>query len=433
MDEYNYDLDVDKELDEVLGEEEDEEFNQITHRNIQNRNTQLRVAPIEVGTRTQLMVEQTKAEVDKYYAFIKEKTGLDPGFIEYTNFELGNDNKTLFLKVGTESIQITAKRGGGFISLVTLRGRIGDGGVNAIKDLLSLSDYKAATKTLSAQAVASLQNVENNLPDVDTMEITDLPNAAETLVKEIETSFIENVSIGEGTQTDMTKREMDGILKAMTTVKEEIANSLAHLAETNKDLAKENTKLEQAKSEQDNFQIDRISKRIRDLEIERSAILEVININRDKLRSQVNRIKETVTKILNEDTTLGERIKTLFKEQGITIVTVLTAFGLLIDVIVNAFIPTTGAITPKPSPKPNGSDVKDWIKKQLSNLGKLLANLAGKAAVALPGIIGSVVAWLLSSTGSVVGWFAEHLWAVVVLVAGLLYAAAREFIRNKRN
>ena len=227
----------------------------------------------------------------------------------------------------------------------------------------------------------------------------------------------------------MTKREMDGILKAMASVKEEIANELAKLNETNKHLAKENTKLEQAKADNDEFQIERISSRIRDLESERSARLEVINVNRDKLRSQVNRIKDTINKILKEDTTLGERIKTLFREQGITIVSVLTAFGMIIGVIVETFIPTTGGTTSpsKPPPK-DATGVKDWIKKQLSNLGKLLADLAGKAAAALPGIIGSIVSWLLSATCKVVSWFGEHLWTLVVLVAGLLYAAAREYI-----
>ena len=219
---------------------------------------------------------------------------------------------------------------------------------------------------------------------------------------------------------------MDGILKAMASVKEEIANELAKLNETNKDLAKENTKLEQAKADNDEFQIERISSRIRDLESERSARLEVINVNRDKLRSQVNRIKDTINKILKEDTTLGERIKTLFREQGITIVSVLTAFGMIIGVIVETFIPTTGGTT-SPTAK-DATGVKDWIKNQLSNLGKLLADLAGKAAAALPGIIGSIVSWLLSTTGKDVSWFGEHLWTLVVLVAGLLYAAAREYI-----
>lgn len=412
------DYDEDKELDELLADEDDE-FN----RTIQNQSVHIEDIGDDVDTRTKLIVEQKQYVVKEYYKLIKEKYGLDPVYIDYSNFELGRDNKTLFLKVGDKDIQITAKKGGSFINLGSLASKIGSGGVNAIRDLLNLPTYKSANKPLTAQAVARLQNVENNLPDVDNVEMTDLPNAAETAVKELETSFIDE----QGTQTDMTKREMDGILKAMTSVKEEIANELAKLNETNKDLTKEKGKLEQAKANKDEFQIERISGRIRDLESERSARLEVINVNRDKLRSQVNRIKETINKVLKEDTTLGKRIRTLFREQGITIVSVLTAFGMIIGVIVEAVIPTTGggSTTPKPPPK---DGVKNWIEKQLSNLGKLLANLAGKAAAALPGIIGSIVSWLLSTTGKVVNWFGEHLWALVVLVVGLLYAAAREYI-----
>ena len=65
----------------------------------------------------------------------------------------------------------------------------------------------------------------------------------------------------------------------------------------------------------------------------------------------------------------------------------------------------------------------------MSNLGKLLADLAGKAGAALPGIIGTIVSWLLSTTGKVVSSFGEHLLAVVVLVAGLLYTAAMKYIK----
>ena len=68
---------------------------------------------------------------------------------------------------------------------------------------------------------------------------------------------------------------------------------------------------------------------------------------------------------------------------------------MIIGVIVEAVIPsgTIGGSSPhKPSSQ---DDVKDWIKNQLHNLGKLLADLAGKAAAALPGVIGSIMAWLL--------------------------------------
>ena len=429
MAEYNFENPTYEKDDYDEFDKEDMDADDEFEETIQNQGAHIVEVP-QVDTRTQLIVEQKESIVKEYYKLIKERYGLDPSRIDITNFELGSDNKTLYLKVGDKEILITSKRGGSFINLNTLASRIGEGGTSAIRDFLSLPTYTSAVKPLSAQAVATLQKVENNLPDIDSVEMTDLPNTAETLVKEIETSFIDLERDETGTQTDMTKREMDGILKAMASVKEEIANELAKLNETNKDLAKENTKLEQAKADNDEFQIERISSRIRDLESEKSARLEVINVNRDKLRSQVNRIKDTINKILKEDTTSGERIKTLFREQGITIVSVLTAFGMIIGVIVETFIPTTGGTT-SPTPK-DATGVKDWIKQQLSNLGKLLANLAGKAAAALPGIIGSIVSWLLSTAGKVVSWFGEHLWTLVVLVAGLLYAAAREYISKSR-
>ena len=57
------------------------------------------------------------------------------------------------------------------------------GGTRAIRDLLHLPDYKSTTKTLSAQAAAALRKVENNLPNIDNVEMTDLPNTVETLMK----------------------------------------------------------------------------------------------------------------------------------------------------------------------------------------------------------------------------------------------------------
>jgi hypothetical protein len=212
----------------------------------------------------------------------------------------------------------------------------------------------------------------------------------------------------------------------MTTVKEELELELGYLTETNKKIAKEKRKLKQAKEDNDEYQIKRISERIIDLESERSNRLEVLNINKDKLRNQINRIKQTIHKILNEDTKLKEKLKTLFREQGVTIASTLTAFGLIIGVIVNTFTGVGGGGGGGETPSKGKDGIKEWIKK----LGKLLANLAGKAAAALPGIIGSIVSWLLSVTGNIVNWFANNLWMLLILVIGLLYTAAREYINK---
>ena len=58
------------------------------------------------------------------------------------------------------------------------------------------------------------------------------------------------------------------------------------------------------------------------------------------------------------------------------------------------------APTPPQFPQPPGKGgARKWIKKHLQSLGRILAKLAGKAAAALPGIIGSIVSWLLSLLG----------------------------------
>ena len=59
-----------------------------------------------------------------------------------------------------------------------------------------------------------------------------------------------------------------------------------------------------------------------------------------------------------------------------------------------------GESAPAPAPKPpDKSGLKEWVNKHLQARGHALANLAGKAAAGLPGIIGSIVSWLLGTLG----------------------------------
>ena len=99
-----------------------------------------------------------------------------------------------------------------------------------------------------------------------------------------------------------------------------------------------------------------------------------------KFKSQFQRIQQTIDKMLNEDMTLGERIQTLFREQGITITSVITALGLAIGMIVNSILssaksdlkPTPAPTPPEPTPKPTPKTtpeppkpepgIKGWIK-----------------------------------------------------------------------
>lgn len=56
----------------------------------------------------------------------------------------------------------------------------------------------------------------------------------------------------------------------------------------------------------------------------------------------------------------------LIREQGITIVSVLTAIGMVIGCLVEALIQGCASLhVSTPSPKPDSRGCKDWIKRQL--------------------------------------------------------------------
>ncbi|CAG2245247.1 unnamed protein product [Mytilus edulis] len=274
--------DYDEEEEEETSFQDDEEFqNNINKEFEKSRDLSENEAKIRKKETTKKMIKQ-------FYKKNGETTRNEVGFfvredhnerqILYVKDEKGNNIALTYFKKGVLK----------FYKFSTLQKEYG---VNFCQDILGVDDYKISDylkEEIPLQEISTQQEGQ---------ELLEIASNEETHVKEIETSFIEQGTsfINEETQTYMTKREMDGIISAMTSVKEEIANELTKLNETNKDLAKENAKLEQAKEDNDEFQIDRISSRIRELESERSARLEVININKEKLRSQVNRFKTNNT------------------------------------------------------------------------------------------------------------------------------------------
>ena len=122
--------------------------------------------------------------------------------------------------------------------------------------------------------------------------------------------------------------------------------------------------------------------------------------------------------------TLGERIRTLFKEQGITIVSILTAFGMTLGVLIEALLGGPSMSTPT-SESTTTSDKKggarEWIMNKLKALSQLLGKLADKALASLPGIIGSILSWILNRAKEVIGWLSQNLWALITGVGVFIY------------
>ena len=167
-----------------------------------------------------------------------------------------------------------------------------------------------------------------------------------------------------------------------------------------------------------------ITKRIGDLNEDLKVRQESINLLKGRLKSQITSFRETISKVLDKDTSLVEKIRTLFREQGITIASILTAIRMAIGVLVEALLPGGGGGAAASSGEPPPKDevgLKEWIRNKLKALASLLGRLGIKAAEALPGIIGGIISSILNRAKDVVGWVSQNLWALVVGIEGLIH------------
>ena len=95
-----------------------------------------------------------------------------------------------------------------------------------------------------------------------------------------------------------------------------------------------------------------ITKRINNLNEDLKVRQESINLLKGRLKNQITSFRETIAKVLDSNTSLAEKIRTLFREQGITIASILTAIGMAIGVLVEALLPGGGDAASGGEPPP---------------------------------------------------------------------------------
>ena len=239
---------------------------------------------------------------------------------------------------------------------------------------------------------------------------------------EQETSFIEP------SERDklLPLRELQGLDKQIRTIKGSLKVAIAKRIDLEGRIKHEERKLNEIQDPAySDDQRDMIEGRIKRLRGELTERNKEIDILKGEASKQINQIRGSITKFLDKETgTLGERIRTLFKEQGITIVSILTAVGMAIGVLIEALLgaPSASASTPGDT---SGGDKKggarEWIKNKLKALSQLLGKLADKALASLPGIIGSILSWILNRAKEVIGWLSQNLWALITGVGVLIY------------
>ena len=262
--------------------------------------------------------------------------------------------------------------------------------------------------------------------------------AADNSVKLIETSLTET-GADVSTQTGgLTLRELQGLDKELRTISGSLRSAIAKSIAKQVDIDRENRKLEEMANDEtySDEQREEVRARLQRFQDEQKAISDQIRILKGRYSNQIYQIRESIMKFLDKESgTLGERIRTLFKEQGITIVSILTALGMTLGVLIEALLGGPSTTSTPTSQSTTTSDKKggarEWIKNKLKALSSLLGKLAAKAGAALPGIIGSIISWILNRAKEVVGWLSNNLWALITGVGVLIYTYFMTKTRRK--
>ena len=295
------------------------------------------------------------------------------------------------------------------------------------KRMEQIEQYVDEIDDNTKQFARELNDLPTSEDNQDNIMLQDIINkneiASDNSIKLIETSLTE-IGVEASTQTGgLTIRELQGLDKELRTISGSLRSAIARSIAKQVDIDKEKRKLEEMANDEtySDEQREEVRARLKRFQYEQKAINDQIRILKGRYSDQVYQIRESITKFLDKETgTLGERIRTLFKEQGITIVSILTALGMTLGVLIEALLggpsaTTTTSESTTTSDKKGGA--REWIKTKL------------KALASLPGIIGSIISWILNRAKEVVGWLSQNLWALITGVGVLIYTY---FMTNTR-
>ena len=178
-----------------------------------------------------------------------------------------------------------------------------------MKSVLSLDETPSALERSAKAATRFYRDLPTDL-EMESIPLKDLSSLVEDI----------HVKTREASQnTDLDMQEFLGIDRALQSIQGELLNNTSKLTEIDKRIERDTKKLEEVENdptytdEQRQLYKDRLDC----LNTKKQARFEILSQSRKDLQTQVARIKKTIGKVPDKDTSLLERIRTLFKEQGI--------------------------------------------------------------------------------------------------------------------
>ena len=222
------------------------------------------------------------------------------------------------------------------------------------------------------QFASELNELPMNEDNQDNIMLQDIITkneiATDNSIKLIETSLTETGAKASTQIGGLTLRELEGLDKELRTISGSLRSAVAKSIAKQVHIDRENRKLEEMANDEtySDEQREEEQARLQRFLDEQKAINEQIRILKGRYSNQIYQIRESIMKFLDKETgTLGERIRTLFKEQGITVVSILAALGMALGVLIEALLGGPSASTPT-SQTTTTSDKKggarEWIK-----------------------------------------------------------------------
>ena len=363
--------------------------------------------------------------IREYQNFKLTKNGKLSYVYKKTVIDFGNINNRLKAPWEIRKLGVAKLRLMGFTSITDE-----DSNPYRTKYKVARDIVKKLNENLDERSKAIESSSTTDAEAIEMIEVTSKDIDATVKDAEQDTSFIEP------SERDklLPLRELEGLDKQLRTIKGSLKVAIAKHIDLEGRIKHEERKLNEIQDPAySDDQRDMIEGRINKLRGELTERNKEIDILKGEASKQINQIRGSITKFLDKETgTLGERIRTLFKEQGITIVSILTAVGMAIGVLIEALLGGPSASAPT-SGGTSGGDKKggarEWIKNKLKALSRLLGKLADKALASLPGIIGSIISWILNRAKEVVGWLSQNLWALITGAGVLIYTY---FVTNAR-
>ena len=265
-----------------------------------------------------------KDYVRDLYKKISENVGETPELFHYDYFKL--EGRELYY-IGSRK-PLTTKgvlKPVGMIADILCKNRLCRLGFN-----IPVGRITARQAVMLNKAAEELPS-ESDITKVDDIELQEIVEKASGIISQIKFVQTDTEDLFEHPLCELL-----GLDKQLRIIRGSLKVEVAKKVELEEHITKERQKLEEFREypgAYDDAMKEDITKRIDALNDELATKQESIDLLKGRLKNQITSFKKTIAKVLDKDTSLGEKIRTLFREQrNYKIASILTAIGMAIGV-----------------------------------------------------------------------------------------------------